>query len=339
MRRRMAEQQPHDREHRVDGNGIIGRQPQVYNTHCQHQPTILITLIFPKKSTTKHKMVTFSLDDDGNAAGPGTMMTGGSAAGRQQHQRQRYRPLQVKIDSLDDYDLQRSFEAMDKHKFGRLRPDDAYKILLGLGYLQANHYTDRDKFTFQQFQNEIRLWNINNDSGIGDSQNLYNHDSNTNDDDDDVDEYEGEIVTLVALLDIVKKVRERKEGWMNSLDCWVVLFQVLILILYISHTILAITYFYFQNSDVLQRNRSENMNYTFDLLDHDNKGYLTAEDIQRLAREVGDTELSAEEAETMAQLTSKSTKSSSSSPHKATTSATTRISSNDFRSLLAPPSP
>lgn len=105
-----------------------------------------------------------------------------------------------------------------------------------------------------------------------------------------------------------------------------------------------------QNSSVLlTRNRSANLEHSFGLVDVDGKGYVTANDLQRLAQEVefgggngcGNqniddlaTSLSPEEAQAMIQLTS-----THSSSLSASSSSDVRVSSYDFRRVLAPPSP
>jgi hypothetical protein len=55
---------------------------------------------------------------------------------------------------MDQYDIEESFEALDKDKFGRLSIDDAYILLLGLGYLKD--YKQKDNFTPSDLKHSVR---------------------------------------------------------------------------------------------------------------------------------------------------------------------------------------
>eukprot|EP00529_Nitzschia_sp_RCC80_P027867 CAMPEP_0113484674 /NCGR_PEP_ID=MMETSP0014_2-20120614/24086_1 /TAXON_ID=2857 /ORGANISM="Nitzschia sp." /LENGTH=253 /DNA_ID=CAMNT_0000378289 /DNA_START=253 /DNA_END=1014 /DNA_ORIENTATION=+ /assembly_acc=CAM_ASM_000159 len=253
-------------------------------------------------------MVKFSLDDDDDDDDHDNHND--NISYRRGRGRGRGRPIE--IETLDDYDVQKSFEAMDRHKFEVLTPFDAYQIILALGYLgHGTHHSDKQKFTYTRFQNEVRARLVVAPATPAPTTELTmvgqqrHRPQNSNDTSNSVDrEYEEEIVTLPMLLDIIKK-----------------------------------------NSNVLQRNRSENLDHTFGVFDQDGKGYLTASDLQRIASEVGgddDEGLSAEEAEAMARLTTTKTTGAAAAAAASTTSSspgTARVSLTDFRRLLAPPSP
>jgi hypothetical protein len=46
---------------------------------------------------------------------------------------------------MDEYDIEESFDALDDDKLGRLSINQAYTLLLGLGYLKD--YKQKDSFT------------------------------------------------------------------------------------------------------------------------------------------------------------------------------------------------
>jgi hypothetical protein len=84
---------------------------------------------------------------------------------------------------MDEYDIEESFEALDESKLGRLSIEQAYTLLLGLGYLKD--YKHSATFTVTDLKDCIR--------GIVHGR---------------MDEDEtGEWVSLKALLLVVEKVR------------------------------------------------------------------------------------------------------------------------------------
>lgn len=50
------------------------------------------------------------------------------------------------MDSLDEFDIRDSFDAMDEEKIGRIAPETFYNLYLGLGY---------PKISFASFTNQL----------------------------------------------------------------------------------------------------------------------------------------------------------------------------------------
>lgn len=55
---------------------------------------------------------------------------------------------------MDQYDIEESFEALDEDKLGRLSIDQAYTLLLGLGYLRD--YKQKTLFTPSDLKDSVR---------------------------------------------------------------------------------------------------------------------------------------------------------------------------------------
>lgn len=83
---------------------------------------------------------------------------------------------------MDEYDIEESFAALDEDKLGRLSIDQAYTLLLGLGYLKD--YKQKDCFTPADLKEAVRgaVW--------GDVE----------------EDFTAERVSLKTLLKIVEKV-------------------------------------------------------------------------------------------------------------------------------------
>lgn len=284
-------------------------------------------------------MVTFSLNEDD---GDGDDYRGVEAGSNPTDSVRRFRrrPLNpmMTIDSLDDYDLQKSFEAMDRHKFQKLTTRQAYQILLALGYLgNGRHHTDQQRFPFEQFQNDVdhlhglesgRCCTLSSSDGRRQQQSILTSAGDKNSGED------AELVTLQMLMKIIEKVSSEIGSIKGKED---ILPLQSFLTLWYDCLLKKIE----KNSDVLKRNRSENLDHLFSVLDQDGKGYLTADDLLRISDEIdgsgggdGAALRTQEEAQVMAELTLRSSSTPSSSR-----STTTRVSSTDFRRLLAPPSP
>mmetsp|Transcript_20411 Transcript_20411/g.32848 ORF Transcript_20411/g.32848 Transcript_20411/m.32848 type:complete len:201 (-) Transcript_20411:346-948(-) len=95
----------------------------------------------------------------------------------------------VDDDEEEDHDLLESFDALDEDKLGQITVEQAYTLLMGLGYLQD--YKKKDRFTLETIKMTLRQ--IAAQEQVSGDQN----------DDDDSDENEGGGVTLERLKMIV----------------------------------------------------------------------------------------------------------------------------------------
>lgn len=143
------------------------------------------------------------------------------------------------MDSLDEYDIRDTFDALDEEKEGKLTIDKFYTLYLGLGF---------PKMTLEELRNKVRAIQGEDIVDVG---------------------------TVIQLL------------------------------------------FKFPSRD-----RKSEIAHCFSLIDADQKGYISAQDIERLAAEVCDP-ITTQEAENMMRESATSSK----------------LNRNDFRKLLAPPSP
>jgi hypothetical protein len=147
------------------------------------------------------------------------------------------------VQTVDDYDLKDSFDALVGKVFGRITVEEAYQIILGLGYIKD--YKMGEKFTTQTIQQTVDM--IKNEQREEEEHNG-----------DDQGDY-------VVSLDILQKI-----------------IQI------------------YSTAMVLQkRDRDANLRYTFGVIDSDNKGYITAQDLRKLSKNVDESMISEEEANAM----------------------------------------